>query len=161
MPLSRDSAGLTTSSQIFATGTNTANIFRTRIFTGWSNPGQTYLDLNINVNASAAGSGDAAEQSCIKYSINGGVSYTTLLCDSGTGYAQQTSTIALSATQDLTKLRVAVCVSGQRGNIQQDIAPGTSQVSIFDIWTSGSTTPNTGGNGSSTGQAHRGIVIVN
>lgn len=156
MPQAYDAAGLSTESDLSAGGTQTASNYRARNFSGWTTNGNSYLSLTLNVNSSASPSGPV--QGCIAYSIDGGVTFTHIRCDSGSGWTQRTDTISLSASQDLTQIEIEVCVAGLKN-------PGgkfsLEDISIYDIWTSGSTTPQSAGNGSGAGQPHRGLVTVN
>lgn len=155
-----DAAGLSTFASIVASGSMTGPRLQARLFSGWTAASSGYVALTLNVNSFSdgfiSGGGGTA---CIKYSIDGGTSFTTLRCDTGPGWVQTTDTVILSPSQDLTKLRVGMCASGSKGNADRD--PGEDDILAWDIWTSGTTNPQPAGNGSSAGQAHRGIVSVN
>lgn len=162
MPKSWDQAGLSTSSNISVTGTFSKSQVKTRIFSSWAATSNNYSALTVSVNVTAGGnSGDEAALGCIKYSIDGGVTYTTLICDGGAGFANKTITATLSGTQDLSKLRVGVCASGLKGNLQGQIGPGSESLDISDVWTSGTNPAPATGNGSTSGQPHRGVVVSN
>lgn len=161
MPYAYDLAGLTTSSDQEAIGAG-SGFYKTRIFSPWSSTGNIYSALTLNVSARSSGNlGDNSAASCIKYSIDGGVSYTTLKCEINVGYPKQTFTATLTPTQNLSKLRVAMCVQGSGSLPKQQVGPGDDIVTIFDIWTSGTTPGQDAGNGSTSGQAHRGVVVSN
>lgn len=161
MPLAYDLAGLTTYSEQEAIGAG-SGFSKTRIFSPWSSTGNTYSALTLSVNATSSGNlGDNTASSCIKYSVDGGVSYTTLKCESDLGYPRQTFTATLSPTQNLAKLRVAMCVQGSGAMPKQQVGPGDVILTIFDIWTSGTNPVQGAGTGSTAGQAHRGAAVSN
>lgn len=162
MPNAHDSGGLATNSVQFVIGSVTLNNLKTRIFSNWQSTSNSYTALTLNINAASLGNqGDAPTGSCIKYSIDGGVTYTTATCDGGSGYPQKTFTFMLSASQDLAKLRVGACVYAAKGNIKQDFGPGQESLVIYDIWTAGTNPAPATGNGSTSGQPHRGAVVSN
>lgn len=174
--LARDSAGQATSVTYSRAGSFTATIVTSRTFSGWTASTFTYTALRLNVNSSSPGtSADSAGGiAVLVYSTNNGVTWTAIR--SADGWTRTTDTIALSVGQDLTKLRVGVCLLGGKGsrstsggttntNITQDTnstitAPGNESVVLYDIWTAGDYAGGPAGNGSSAGQAQRGQVQV-
>lgn len=168
MPLSYDLAGLATSSPQQRTGASTSDRYATRLFYAWQSTTKTYTGLTLNINSSSNGylhfnplnTGAAV----VFYSMDAGTTWHQAMSDSGGGWVQTTSTIALSTSQILSNLRVGVCVEGDKGSKGGDSGPGpgTDNVIVWDIWTNGSTTPvNTGGSGSGKGLAVRSIVGIN
>lgn len=164
MANAHDSAGLTTSSTQSTGGTTTQSLYRARKFTTWQSASGTYTALTLNVNAKSGGylafGGDVSGNACLAYSINSGGSWTSIKCDTdGSGWSQQTFNISLSATQDLSKLQVAVCTSGKAGN-RFGLAPGGDDVTIYDIWTLGTTSAAANGSGNGTGLVGRRAALV-
>jgi hypothetical protein len=103
---------------------------------------------------------DGIGNACVAYSVNSGVNWTSIRCDTTSdGWGQITDSVTLSPTQMLSKVQVGVCAQGS--NASSIIGKGQDNVQVFDIWTLGATTAQSGGSGSGVGQAHRGIVIVN
>lgn len=162
MPLSYDSAGLSTFSSLSQTGGpcrsfvagscripgyNYASAHR---FTNWQSATSTYTSLVLNVNSlGSPGDGGLNNNACISYSTNAGASFTVIHCS--TSWGRTTDAITLSATQDLSKLIVLACV-GTNGQ-SNDVDASTSTVGIWDIWTSGATSGGSNpGNGSGSGQ---------
>lgn len=159
MKLSYDAAGLTTGSSLQVSGDSNASHSSTRSFLNWQSTSNAYSALTLNINAQFSGSGSGT--GCVKYSIDGGSTYTTAHCDSANGFARQTYTFTLSATQNLSKLRVSACGFGGKGNAHAEIDPGDEEITIYDIWTSGTNPSPASGNGSTAGQAHRAVVVSN
>lgn len=163
MANAHDAAGLATSSTQSAFGSSgpppqfkPLSGYRARIFTTWQTTGNTYSALTLNVNAASGGAQGTTGvgEADIVFSANGGSTWTSLEADGGNGFAQTTFTVALSAAQDLTKLRVAVCAMGNGSD-------GSDNITVWDIWTSGVVSGiQPGGTGSNKGQAHRGIVQI-
>jgi len=91
------------------------------------------------------------------------VTFTSIRDDSaGTGWGQTTNTITLSPSQDLTKLQIAVCAIGNgTGTVAHPAVPtaGVDTITIWDIWTLGTTSGQGAGNGSSAGQRHNAVHI--
>ena len=152
MPLAHDAAGIPTGSSIgIATTSPYALGYRNRIFKTWQTTGNTYSALSLNVNSSNTAC-SIAGVSYIKYSLDNGVSWTNLITNTAcTGYAQKTSTVALSAGQNLSKLQVSVCVGVVTGDFET--------TEIFDIWTAGTTPPAASGSGNSSG-IRRGTIFI-
>lgn len=142
--LARDTGGLTTSVsyQISAPGSLRSTA---RTWTSWASTANSYTALTLNVSASSPGSSGGGTAKVV-YSIDGGTNYTLL---STPGLAQSTTTITLSATQNLSDLRVAACVS----TTTSDPGTGTNTVIVYDIWTSGTLAAAPAGSGSSAGTA--------
>lgn len=161
MPLSRDAAGLSTSSQNSTTATKTTSFFKTRAFFPWQTTvnGYTALTLNINWSAQELSPSGNPGNACILYSTNNGATYTGITCSGGGNMAQQTSSVNLSPTQPLTSLRVAVCVKAASGLFTTG---NSDNITVWDIWTVGTLSGGQGvGPGSTSGQAQRGAIIVN
>ena len=155
MPLAYDAAGLTTSSSQSASGTTSVSHFKARAFITWAPTSNTYSALTLNVNTASAGSTGSDGLAEIDYSINSGTSWTAIR-SSGGGWSQTTDVVTLSAAQDLTKLRVAICVEGDR----DPTVPGSDSIQVFDIWTLGTTAAPTPGIGSGAGLPGRSIIII-
>lgn len=159
VPLGYDAAGQSTSSSLSATGSITKTNFKTRVFGGWQPQDNAYSALTLNINSlgTEVTSGSTGKI-CADYSIDGGVTWLSLFCGAG-GYGQSTKSVALAADQVFSSVRVAVCVQGSAGG---DTQGSTDTIKVFDIWTSGTFTPiDQSGAGSSSGNAHRGAVVVN
>jgi hypothetical protein len=166
MGLAYDAAGLSTNSSLGVTAVYKAQRARVRNFNTWQTPGGSYSSLILSVNASSTGwiSGSLGTggtgKACIAYSTNAGATWVSIACDTdGSGWAQQTFSFTLSPTQDFTKLQVGACVSGTAVDTSGDV--GGDQISIYDIWTLGTTAGAAVGTGSSSGSPHRGVVVVN
>lgn len=164
--LAYDAAGQATSVNYSSTGTRFASSMRSRLFYSWQTTAATYSALSLNVNASSLGfanqaSGNAGT-ACVLYSTDSGASWRTLRCDdlgSGSGWLQQTFSVTLSPVQDLGTLRVGMCVLGAGGGGSLADA-GQDNVQIFDIWTTGTTAGSVSTGSKTSGQPHRGLVIV-
>ena len=163
MPLAHDAAGLATSSTQTTSGNTVSPFshFATRIFDTWQTTSNAYTSLTLNFNGSNTGWrfwAGYTGQACIAYSTDSGATWTSISCDStfsGNGWGS--GSVTLNATQDLRTLKVGICTEG---NGNKSIT-GTEQITLFDIWTTGLTTPQGAGSGSSTGSPHRGTVVVN
>jgi len=174
MPNSHDAAGLSTNSAIGGIATVNCNQYTCtsttnsngRVFKTWPTAPSAYCALTVNINSASVGwqnttgvGGNAA----IYYSTDGGVTWNTVRTDaSGTGWVQTTNSIGLSASQDLTKLQVAVCAVGNgTGTVPSGSQPtvGVDNLTVWDVWTSGTTSGQGPGNGSSAGQRHNGVQI--
>lgn len=146
-PKAYDAAGLATSSNGSVTGgpcghffngnctSAGRNQFSARLFSGWPASGNTWAGLTLNVSWATGGGSLAADNTCLAYSINSGTNWTSLGC-SAVLRAQATSTVSLATSQDLTKLRVGICVMGQGGELGDGL-PGSDDITIWDIWTLG------------------------
>jgi hypothetical protein len=137
-----DGAGLSTSvtEPVTALASETSGRFISRIFSTWASATQTYTALSINVNSSSTGPTtlSALGDSYVVYSINSGTNWTVLHQDqNSTGWAQVTDTAALSASQNLTTVKVAVCIDTSGDTVHT----GADQVILWDIWTDGTYTP--------------------
>lgn len=169
MPLSWDSAGLSTSSilgvagggcRLFQSGICKipgSNFEQGRRFTNWQSTATSYASLTLNVNSLGVSGGGSNDTACVSYSVNGGSSFTAIRC-STTSWAQITDTVTLNPAQDLTKLIVLVCASSTgETNFSQ---PTDSTVQLWDVWTVGSTTGGSNsGNGSGSGRQPDPIYI--
>lgn len=158
--LGRDSAGISTHSSMVVQGTQNITKFSTRVFSSWQPTGNVYSALTINVNWSAqeVTTGSTGIM-CVKYSIDGGATWSGLGCTSGTNLAQTTTTATLTPTQNLSTLKVAVCAKGAAGG---DTIGSKETLNVFDIWTLGTISGGqAGGTGSTAGNSHRSVVIVN
>lgn len=157
MPQAIDSAGLSTSSTLSAFGTNRQTFYKTRLFKSWQATGNTYSALTLNVNSLSSG-GNPNGAACVKYSLNSGSTWTTIRCDlQSAGWGQITDTVTLSSTQSLATLQVAICAEGD----VDAVFPGQNDITVVDIWTLGTVNGSQGNdNGSNSGNAHRGIVMI-
>lgn len=162
-----DAAGLTTSSTISIAGSTSSSRYGTRIFSTWQRADGSYSALTLNINSSSGGnSGDMPGEACVAYSLNNGSTWTSVRCDSSSGWDRRTDTITLSASQDLSQLKVGVCASGQRGSAGNPskgidpIFPGSDSVTVWDIWTVGTTSAAAAGTGNTSGLAARRAVLV-
>lgn len=146
-PKAYDSAGLATSSIGFISGGGCKKVlngqcvvpgnnqFSARLFSGWPASGTQWASLTLNVNWATDGGSLAADTACVAYSLNAGMSWAPLACSQNLR-AQGTSTISLSPTQDLTKLRIGTCILAQGAETGDGIA-GSDDITIWDIWTFG------------------------
>lgn len=157
MSLAYDAAGQSTSSALAVSGSINTTFYRSRTFSAWQTTGNTYsaLTLSINSQETETSPSGSTGSGTLQYSTNGGSTWTTLISGN---WARTTSTVTLSAGQDLSKLKIAACVQSTAGG---DTRGPNENVTIFDIWTTGTTNAAGGGVGTSSGQPHRGIVIVN
>jgi hypothetical protein len=159
MPSSYDAAGIPTGST--QTDTNATRAHQAgRKFLTWQTTSNTYSALTLNINTASVGwlASGGAGNACLAYSVNNGSTWTNVICDTGgSGWPQQTFSISLSASQNLSFLQVAACAQG--GAIGG--GSGSDSVTIFDIWTIGTTSGQGPGNGSTAGAPHRGVVAVN
>lgn len=151
MPLAYDAAGLSTSSIQTASGTIPSTFFKVAIISGWPATANTYSALTLNINSAALETNNTGNPGAIaqSYSTNGGSTWTNLppgsFLPDGISWVQQTRTVTLSPGQDLTALRVAVCVQGSAGG---DTTGTTDKITVWDIWTNGQYVPGgTGANG--------------
>lgn len=166
MPNAYDAAGLSTNSTITVVAPYKSQRARVRNFNTWQTPGGTYSALTLNVNAASSGwliaslGTGGTGTACLAYTVNSGATWNSIRCDTdGSGWAQQTFSFTLSSTQDFTKLQIGACVSGTAVDSSGDV--GGDQISVYDIWTLGTTAGASVGTGSSSGQPHRGVVVVN
>jgi len=160
MPLGYDAAGLATFSSTTVQGTQSRTYFSTRAFSSWQPPSNVYTSLSLNVNWSGTEvTTGLIGQMCVNYSTDGGATYTSMGCSNGGNQPQSTRTVSLSTSQNLATVKVAICVQGTQGGD----SPGSKDtLNMYDIWTSGTVSGIPGaGNGSTAGQPHRDIVIVN
>lgn len=158
MPKAYDTAGLTTFGFLSAIGDDGSGHNETRLFSSWATTHNSYTALSLNINASFDIQGSAT--ACIKYSTDGGNTYATAQCSSAF-LGAKTYTFTLSTTQDFAQLRVAACGFGTKGSAPAERDPGEASIFIYDIWTVGTNPAPATGNGSSSGQAHRDIVVSN
>jgi hypothetical protein len=92
-------------------------------------PGATGMKLNISSSASLS----MGLSVTLSYSLNGGSTFTTVyFIDSGSR-SKQTDMIALSNSQDLTKVQV----KGEASAFSDDTFISTATQSIFEIWVTG------------------------
>lgn len=101
------------------------------IWSGFSSApaGANTIKLNVNSSASCNSNGTVT----VSYSLNGGAGFTTLYILEGGTRGQQTDSVTLSNTQDLTKVQVKA--ESTAFNIGSGI--GTASNHIFEIWISG------------------------
>jgi hypothetical protein len=168
MPLSYDLAGLATSSTQYTIGTTGSARYATRIFTTWASTTKTYTALTLNINSASNGwihfnplnDGEAN----LAYSTDSGTTWHNILTDNGNGWTQRTSVIYLSPSQVLANLRVGLCTGGNIGAKGGDSGPppGSDNLIVWDIWTSGTVAGGGGGgNGSGIGLPLRSLVGIN
>lgn len=161
LPLGRDNAGITTSSNLLATGTKTSTFFKTRFFSAWQTTpnGYTALTLNVNWSASELSPSGNSGQACTSYSLNNGGTYTSIGCTGGGNQTQKTSSVNIDPTTPLGSIRVAVCVKAAAGLFTSG---NSDNITVFDVWTVGTLSGGQGGGpGSTKGQAQRGAIIIN
>jgi len=160
MPNAYDATGQSTSSVIATQATTVKSFYRSRSFSAWQAAGSTYSALTLNVNAQEVESNltGSVGEGLMQYSINNGSTWTNLVTSSGSGFSRKTYSATLSAMQDLSQLKVAVCVQSSAGG---DTSGPIETMTVFDIWTVGTTTAQSPGPGATTGSPHRGLVIVN
>jgi len=158
MPSAYDAAGQATSSTITAQGTISSSFYSARSFSAWQGASSPYASLTLEIVSSLAltNNNGSSSQGALRYSLNNGATYSTVL--SGTNWNKQTSTVPLSQDQDLSQIKIAVCVESTAGG---DTTGAREALTLYDIWTEGRITAQSGGTGSGSGQPHRGIVIVN
>lgn len=164
MSLSYDAKGLATSSgqaaesRIVNPGPHefSSASMQSRIFSQWQAASATYTNLTVNVNSSSDGYGTSHGAACVAYSLNSGTTWTSIVCDTGSGWRQTTNSLTISPTQNLALLQVGICVQGGSSNL-----PGFDDITVYDIWTIGTTSGSNSGNGSGAGQPQRGAVTVN
>lgn len=162
MLASYDSAGQATASPQNEAGSFgvSTTFYKTRMFKTWAPASAVYSTLTLNINAGSAGNdGDLPASVRLSYSINGGSTWTQIFNDNGVLVPQQTYSIVLGSTQDLSLLRVGVCAqatSVKTGGLQ----PGDDRIVVWDIWTLGqnSATPPVG-TGSSAGARHNAVIV--
>jgi hypothetical protein len=112
---------------------------KARLFLTWASASGAYSSLNLKVRSKATNdSVNAGGNTTIRYSTNGGGAWTTVITDDSTGgWAAQTTTIALSAGQDLSQLRVLACASGYGGDGVNPGSQGDGTTTVYDIRTEG------------------------
>ena len=145
MPRARDAAGLTTQNTMVVV--DETFTYKARSFSPWASTSKTYTALVLKVNAQSGTDPDvpnAGGLAFMGYSINGGTSWVTIIqAFTPAGWPRQTFSITLSPTQNLSQLRLGVCVAAQ-GTTNN---PGFDQLIIWDIWTEGTYTAGGGGGG--------------
>lgn len=172
MVYGHDAGGLTTSSTLEISGSTTTSYYRARKFFQFQREhaisGFTALVLKISSASTGAGKlGPGGGASRISYSLDGGSTFSSLRSDSGSGWTQTTDNVTMSLSQDLTKVQVVVCVQGnkglgytQHGAQGEEIPPGSDDLTVYDIWINGTTTPQPAGTGSAAGM-RKSMVSVN
>lgn len=158
--LARDAAGQSTSiSYAISSGNGTKKTARQ--FSNWDTTANSYSALTLNVNSKSQGwaISDSTGNACLAYSIDAGSTWTQIRCDgSGSGWTQVTNTVSLSATQDLSRLRVGVCALAHGSTVGKspdiEVNLGSDNVQVYDIWTNGTTGAAGNGNGSGSGNAN-------
>lgn len=144
----RDAAGQATSVLFTKAGAGSGAKETSRTYYGWSSTSNTYTALTLNINSSAAANlADLAGEACIAYSLNGGGTWTVIRCTTAS-WAQTTDTVTLSTTQSLSSIEVGVCMLRVATS---GALISSAQVTVYDIWTSGTTTAAPAGNGSGSG----------
>lgn len=116
-----------------------------RTFSTWASTANSYSALTLNIASGSSGLGGAG---ALVYSTNAGSSWTKIRSYSGV-LAKTVDTVAINAGQDLSMLRVAVCLDA----VGFDPGTATITVNLYDIWTSGTLGSAAAGNGSSAGTA--------
>lgn len=164
MPDAYDNAGLLTSSINSSASLYKSSKSSSRVFKTWQGASGSYSALGLYINTQSPGwnsviAGTGTGEGCIAYSLDSGLTWTSVVCDSGTGWPQQTFTIGLLPTQDLSTIQVGVCTYADALSAPGDV--GGDGIYIYDIWTLGTAAAVPTGNGSSAGQAHRTTVVVN
>lgn len=164
MPDAYDNAGLLTSSINSAAALYKSSKSSTRVFKTWQAASGSYSALGLYINSQSPGwnslaSGSGFGEGCIAYSLDSGLTWTSVVCDSGTGWTQQTFVVGLVPTQDLATVQVGVCTYGDALSSPGDV--GGDGIYIYDIWTLGTSSSAPVGTGSSSGSPHRGVVIAN
>ena len=158
MPLAYDSAGQSTAGAQVAQGSASSSFYKSRSFSAWQGSSSSYSTLVLNINALAtqtASTGSIA-QAALRYSIDGGATWVGIV--TAPSWTRQTFSVTLSPTQDLSLLKAAVCVDSMAGG---DTQGANESITVFDIWTLGTTTPQGGGSGSTSASPQRELVIVN
>lgn len=162
--LAWDAAGQSTSVTYLVRGSTTSGALSSRTFSTWQSPTSSYSALTLNINSRSTGWANLSPSSqgaaCLRYSLDAGATWGSIRCDvSGSGWTQSTNAVSVPTSQDMSKIRVGVCVRGDSGEGSPALE-GAADIILYDIWTTGttasSTTPGTSGNGN----AHRGSVIV-
>lgn len=142
-------------------GTTAATRYKNAHFLTWQTTTNTYTALVLKVTSFSNGyfaDGAGIGAANLTYSINGGITWTTIESDTGNGWAFTTDIITLSPTQDLTKLRVGACVQGNIGTVENQ---GTDDINISSIWTDGTYTPSGGGGtGTGNGNSAQQVIII-
>lgn len=155
MANSHDAAGLATSSTQTVSALKGTLRYKARMFTTWATSGNTYSALTLSVNSAFSIDVPGNGVADVLYSTNGGGTWTSLQSD--TAWSQQTNTVSLSASQDLSMLRVLVCATAEA---EPDVGV-TAQLTAWDVWTSGTVSGGGGGGtGSGSGVKRRPPVIV-
>jgi hypothetical protein len=104
---------------------------KTETWSGFASapPGASGMMLNINSSATTQTGGTAE----IDYSLNGGTTFTSVYFLENTSRGQQTDSIALSNTQDLTKIQV----KGSVFVFSDGTYNTTSTQKVYEIWITG------------------------
>lgn len=104
---------------------------KTETWSGFSSapPGASGMQLNINSSATTQTGGTAQ----LEYSLDGGTTFTSVYFLENTSRGQQTDSIALSNTQDLTKIQVKANVFAFSDGTYNT----TSTQKVYEIWISG------------------------
>jgi hypothetical protein len=102
------------------------------VWSGFSSApgGANTIKLNVNSSASCNANGIVT----VSYSLNGGVSFTTIYMIENATRGQQTDSVTLSNSQDLTQVEVKAEVTAL--NVGSGTA-GTASNAIYEIWISG------------------------
>lgn len=101
------------------------------VWSGFSSApaGANTIKLNINSSASANAEGFVA----ISYSLNDGATFTRLYMIQNATRGQQTDSVTLSNSQDLTKVQV----KAQTTAFNTGSGIGTASNAVYEIWISG------------------------
>lgn len=136
MPNAWDAAGLTTSSDQSvnaAGGAHPTAFYRARQFTNWGSSTNSYGSLTLFINSAIVVDSNNNGAGAMAFSENGGTSWIPF-APAVSPWTQTTFSATIPANQDLTKLRVAICVdaAGELGG-----PGGTADMTVFDTWTDG------------------------
>jgi hypothetical protein len=137
LPLAYDTS-LTTSSSLEIDNCDYAchgSWRKTRIITGWSKPTVTYTSLLLSVKSSCTAlyEADSLEACTVSYSTDAGTTWHGV--NGASAWFTTTTTVNLSPSTDLTKLRVAACVSAEGGSNGPNEAD--ARLDTYDVETQG------------------------
>jgi hypothetical protein len=156
-----DASGTSTSVAYSATATNLQSKRIGRLFNSWAGASGSYSALSLNINSSCTDDAVNAGGDCvISYSTDGGTTWTAAKSDSSAGgWTQQTTTVALTASQSLASVQVRACADAIQGQTGVTL-PGSGSVTLFDIWTSGTLATPAAPTGLSASSASNGLSVT-
>jgi hypothetical protein len=102
------------------------------IWSGFSGAPGGANSMQLNVNSSA--SGNAGGIVTVSYSLNGGATFTTLYMIENATRGQQTDSVTLSNSQNLTEVQV----KAEATALNIGSGAGTASNAVYEIWISGS-----------------------